>query len=119
MRVETVAAERVVPRLVVPGIVEAKSRIELGFRVSGFVARFGVEEGDRVEAGAVIAELDASDLERELRAAQAPGAILGQGDQCQARDVERIGQRDLEAAHSRRFWRIDLRGLGEPDLRDL
>lgn len=71
VRVETVARERVVPTLVVPGIVEAESRIELAFRVEGFVARFAVEEGERVEAGDLIAELDLADLERAVRTARA------------------------------------------------
>ncbi len=69
--VEELAVRPVTPVLVVPGVVEARARIELAFRVAGFVERFHVEEGDRVEAGAILAELDADDLAREVRAARA------------------------------------------------
>lgn len=71
VRVEIVKARLEAPRLSVPGIVEARSRISLRFRVGGFVEAFLVEEGERVERGAIIAELDKSDLEREVRAARA------------------------------------------------
>ena len=74
VRVEAVRLERVAPSLVVPGVVEAESRIELAFRVGGFIARFAVEEGERVEAGDVIAELDLADLERA--SAEAPVVTL-------------------------------------------
>ncbi len=71
VRTLVVAPEPVAPALVMPGVVEADARIELSFRVTGYVERFHVEEGDRVEAGQVLAELDLADLERELRAARA------------------------------------------------
>jgi len=71
VRVERVRAEPITPTLRVPGIVEADARIELAFRVTGFIERFHADEGDRVAAGDVLAELDAGDLEREVRAARA------------------------------------------------
>ncbi len=55
----------------VPGIVEADVDMELAFRVAGFVETLSVEEGQRVEAGAVVARLDPRDYEREVRSAQA------------------------------------------------
>ena len=66
-----VQPEPVTPTLVVPGIVEADARIELSFRVTGYVERFHVDEGDRVEAGQVLAVLDQADLEREVKTARA------------------------------------------------
>jgi len=71
VRVEQVAPRPVTPSFTVPGVVEAEARISLAFRVSGYVARFHVDEGDAVETGRVLAELDPQDLERELRAARA------------------------------------------------
>ena len=69
--IEEVQTREVVPTLSAPGFVEARSRTELAFRVTGFVERFHVDEGDRVAAGDVLAELDAADLAREVRAAEA------------------------------------------------
>ena len=53
------------------GRVVARRRSELGFERSGRLARIEVEEGDRVEEGALLARLDTRELEarrRELRA---------------------------------------------------
>jgi len=53
------------------GRVVARRRSELGFERSGRLARIEVREGDRVEAGALLARLDTRELEarrRELRA---------------------------------------------------
>lgn len=66
VRVEAVRQQSFAPVLVTPGIVEAEARIELAFRVGGLLARFLVDEGDRVEAGDPIAELDRVDLERAV-----------------------------------------------------
>ena len=43
VRVEVVAPQEVTSSLRVPGLVEAAARIELAFRVTGFVARFDLE----------------------------------------------------------------------------
>ncbi len=71
VRTLVVAPEPVAPALVMPGVVEADARIELSFRVTGYVERFHVDEGERVEAGQVLAVLDEADLEREVRTARA------------------------------------------------
>lgn len=71
VELERVAARRVAPALRVPGLVEAHSRIELAFRVAGFIERFAVDEGDRVRRGDLLAELDGADFEREARSAEA------------------------------------------------
>ena len=70
VQVETLAPRQFITALVVPGIVEPDTRISLGFRIDGFLARMNVDEGDRVEAGQVIAVLDLADLEREVRVAR-------------------------------------------------
>jgi multidrug efflux pump subunit AcrA (membrane-fusion protein) len=54
-----------------PGVAQPGARVELGFRVDGHSAGFRAEEGQRVEVGEVIADLDRSDLERELAISEA------------------------------------------------
>jgi RND family efflux transporter MFP subunit len=71
VELERVERRQVTPALRVPGLVEAKSRIELAFRVTGFVERFEVDEGDTVARGDVLAVLDRADFERETRSAEA------------------------------------------------
>ncbi|WP_339113000.1 efflux RND transporter periplasmic adaptor subunit [Thioclava sp. GXIMD2076] len=58
-------------RRVFSGMVEARYETSLAFRTGGRIARLHVEAGDRVEKGAVIAELDQITLEQDLREARA------------------------------------------------
>jgi RND family efflux transporter MFP subunit len=74
-----VAAVTVVPRdlsrmLNVSGTVRPRTAIRLASRGSGTVAAVHVEEGDSVEAGALLAELDVSEQRAELRRAEARAA---------------------------------------------
>jgi HlyD family secretion protein len=59
-----------------PGIVSGNGRLEavevdVATKIAGRLGEIGPREGDWVEAGAVIARLDADDLRAQLRAAQA------------------------------------------------
>lgn len=91
-------------------------QVQLGFRVSGRVAEVLVEEGDRVEAGAVLARLDTTPLDNE-RAAAAAELAMRQADlhrleagmrpaeirRAEARVVEaRASQRSAEETARRR-----------------
>ncbi len=89
VRVEVVTPREVVTSLRVPGLVEAAARIELAFRVTGFVARFDVDAGDRVEVGQVLAELESEEFERAVRSAHAALARV----EAQARDAEQTFRR--------------------------
>lgn len=55
----------------VSGLVEAEARMALSFRIDGTIERYHVEEGDHVEAGEVIAELQSRDYARNVKLAQA------------------------------------------------
>ena len=74
-RVQVVKAEkRLIPRTVVAvGTLAAEERAEMGFKVPGRLARWDVDLGSRVAAGAVLAELDARDY--ELRRDRARAAL--------------------------------------------
>ena len=53
------------------GVARAGVESALSFRVPGTIARLGVEVGDRIRAGAPIAELDPVDYELQVREAEA------------------------------------------------
>lgn len=53
------------------GLVASQVQTDLGFRLAGRLASRSVNVGDRVSAGQVVAELDATSLELALRAARA------------------------------------------------
>jgi RND family efflux transporter MFP subunit len=98
-RVQVVKAEkRLIPRTVVAvGTLAAEERAELGFKVPGRLARWDVDLGSRVAAGAVLAELDARDY--ELRRDRARAALeqararlgLPVGDDDDGLDPEGVG----------------------------
>lgn len=89
---EALAPRPVTRSVTAPGVVEAQARIALAFRVPGFVERFHVDEGDRVEAGALLAELERDELERALRRARAALARA----EAQAGDAQRALERQTE-----------------------
>jgi len=81
-------AEHWQARVDLDGTLEAAHRAELGFKVSGRLERIHVEVGDRVRAGATLAQLDAVEaaaqvgaIEAQVRAAEASVAL--------AKDAER------------------------------
>jgi len=54
-----------------PGTIRAFQTAEMGFEVSGRITEFLVQEGSMVEKGAVLARLEATDYQAELKVAQA------------------------------------------------
>ena len=84
--VETVA-EYAVEREYV-GRVEARRRAQVGFELGGELAAVAVDEGDRVESGAVLARLDTARL--EARRAEARAALE------QARSASEFAERSRE-----------------------
>jgi HlyD family secretion protein len=74
-RVQVVTAQKKkMPRTVVAvGTLAAEERADLGFKVAGRLKRFAVDLGSRVQTGAVLAELEATDY--ELRRDRARAAI--------------------------------------------
>ncbi|MFT6909156.1 MAG: RND family efflux transporter MFP subunit [Oleiphilaceae bacterium] len=53
-----------------PGVVDATQSAEIGFRVSGVLKKVNVKEGEHVNKGQVIAELDQTDFKISLNATQ-------------------------------------------------
>ena len=97
VQVEVVRPRQISRSLILPGIVKPESRIELGFRVDGFLARFAVDEGERVEAGDVIAELDLADLERAVGLAR---AVLGRA-RAQRKEADSVLERQSRLLEAR------------------
>jgi RND family efflux transporter MFP subunit len=55
----------------VPGTVVPKERLQVASRVTGIIERINVDEGDVVEAGAVLAEIDNAQIEAAISTAEA------------------------------------------------
>ncbi|MCP5144923.1 MAG: efflux RND transporter periplasmic adaptor subunit [Gammaproteobacteria bacterium] len=53
------------------GVVDADRKVDLAFRISGTLQRLPVKEGEHVKAGQLLAALDQTDLDIQLRAVKA------------------------------------------------
>lgn len=71
VRVVTVTERETGETVSLSGVVEAKTEVDLSFRIGGRVVERLVNVGDKVEAGQLIARLDSQDEENALRAARA------------------------------------------------
>ena len=71
VRVMTVAEQQAGERVTLSGVVEAKTEVDLAFRIGGRMIKRFVNVGDRVEAGQLIAQLNSQDEENAVRAAKA------------------------------------------------
>ena len=66
-----VQAQPLVQTVIATGRVMSPARVDIGSVITGRVARVLVEEGDRVEAGQALIELESSELVAALRQAEA------------------------------------------------
>lgn len=71
VRVFTVIEQAQGEEATLSGLVEAKTEVDLGFRIGGRMIKRLVGVGDRVDAGQLIAQLDSADEENGYRGAQA------------------------------------------------
>jgi len=71
VRVITVTEQQAGETVTLSGVVEAKTEVDLAFRIGGRMIKRFVNVGDRVEAGQLIAQLDSQDEENAVRAAKA------------------------------------------------
>ncbi len=84
------------------GSVEARTSTIISSKISGRLVELGVDQGERVEAGATLARLDDGDLERQVEMAQATleGARAGldrfKAEEVRAQAVLRLAERENE-----------------------
>lgn len=84
VRVATVALEPLVDSVRYPAVIRPRVEADVGFRVGGKVTARLVEVGTRIEPGMPLARLDPTDLQLQIRAAQAQLASA-QADAANAR----------------------------------
>lgn len=90
--------------LTLPGEIRAYQDTNIFARTSGYVKRYIADIGDRVEAGALLAEIDTPELDQELKQAQAQLA--------QSKANRRLAESRLElaAVTLRRSQQLNSRG---------
>ena len=103
-----VAERPLVQTVVATGRVVAVSRAQIGSPVTGVVIERRVREGDRVQAGDVLAVLRADDMEAAVRDAEAALAQLQQSTRPQAQAALREAEARLTQATREAQRRRDL-----------
>ncbi len=68
---DTVCSSAALTAIQLPGKVKASSEVNLSFRVSGPIAEYKVEDGQRVSSGQLLVQMDPTDYEVQLRATEA------------------------------------------------
>ncbi len=93
-------------RVFISGNIEA-TEVDLSFRIGGQIKRLLIEEGDRVEAGKVVAELDTDTLMAQKGAAEAEianaRAVLDELEEGTRKEVIEASRAAAKAAESRMF----------------
>lgn len=73
-----------------PGSVVSDETIHIASRVTGFIQQIPVREGDRVIAGALLAQIDPSDLEGAIKQTEAAARAAETEKEDAARDLVRL-----------------------------
>lgn len=87
--VRPVKLEPILQERRLPGIIRPRVETDLAFRVAGKVTARFVDAGQIVQAGAVLAEMDRTDLDLQLRQAEADRAAAQSARDATAADLER------------------------------
>jgi len=69
----------------VPGTIVPSNRLQIASRVSGYIENIYVDEGDLVEPGAILVEIDNAQVEASIKSAQA-GVVSAQAELEEAQD---------------------------------
>lgn len=95
------------------------TRIDVALKFSGRVAEVMVTEGQRVEAGDVIARIDATELEAQVRAAEAATRQAEQAlAQAEALSIQRMSELALAGSELGRTQTLAARGYASQELLD-
>jgi HlyD family secretion protein len=71
------------------GLLESVTMVDLGFDLPGRIARLMVDEGDAIEAGQVLGEIDGAELEGQLGVTEASRALAELSAQRATADIEK------------------------------
>jgi RND family efflux transporter MFP subunit len=100
VKIETVGRHRVSEKLIYTGVIEAARKINVTPETGGKVARIAVEEGQFVEKGQLLAELDTASIRLQLQQAEAGAAVAEANAKNAARNKERMDRLAAEKAVS-------------------
>jgi membrane fusion protein, multidrug efflux system len=95
IRVEAVQHTSSAPAIEATGVLAPREEVRLSFKIGGVVAAIAVEEGQRVQAGQVIARLDSREIDAQVAKAKS-GLDKAERDLVRARNLYRDSVATLE-----------------------
>jgi RND family efflux transporter MFP subunit len=104
VKVFEVKRQRISEKLLYTGLIEAWNKINITPDVGGKIAKIYVEEGDRVQEGQLLAELDTKATRLQLEQAQAGYAVAEANYKDAQRNVERMERLKSENAVSQQQY---------------
>jgi len=108
-----------VSEIKLPGTIQAATEAPILARADGYLKRRLVDIGDRVKAGQVVAEIDAPELDQQLRQAEAAIAQAQAAmEQAQANLEQGKANRDLARITSERWKSLASRGIASQQETD-
>jgi len=100
VKVFKVKKQKISEKLFYTGVIEAWKKINVTPDVGGKIAKIYVQEGDRVEEGELLAELDTKAIRLQLEAAKAGLAVAEANYKDAQKNMERMERLKLEKAVS-------------------
>ena len=109
VKVFKVQRQKISEKLFYTGVIEAWNKINLTPDIGGKIARIHVEEGDRVEKGQLLAELDTRAVRLQLDQAQAALAVAEANYNDAQKNMERMERLKKEdAASDQQYEKVKL-----------
>jgi len=104
VKVFEVKRQRISEKLLYTGLIEAWNKINITPDVGGKIAKIYVEEGDRVQKGQLLAELDTRAIRLQLEQAKAGYAVAEANHRDAQRNMERMERLKSENAVSQQQY---------------
>ena len=109
VKVTDVKRQQISEKIYYTGLIEAREKIIITPEVSGKIAKINVEEGDRVQKGDVLAELDTRTVRLQLQQAEAGMAVAQANYNDAQRNMERMERlRDENAVSEQQYEKVKL-----------
>lgn len=104
VKVFQVKRQRISEKLLYTGLIEARNKVNITPDVGGKIAKIHVEEGDRVQKGQLLAELDTRATRLQLDQAEAAYAVAEANYKDAQRNMERMERLKSENAVSQQQY---------------
>jgi RND family efflux transporter MFP subunit len=109
VKVTEVKRQEISEKLYTTGLIEAREQMVISPEVGGKIAKINVEEGERVQKGEIVAEMDTRAARLQLKQAEAGLAVAQANNNDAQRNMERMERlREENAVSEQQYEKIKL-----------